>query len=77
MTVDDLLDDPCRVDTYRTTLAVVGPDADMDTTLAAMNAVAGCQDVFVTEDGTADSAVIGWVTNTMFTRVARSLSGPR
>ena len=68
LTVHDLLDDPCRADTYRTTLAVVGPDADMDTTLAAMDAVAGCQDVFVTEDGTADTAVIGWVTNTMFTR---------
>ena len=68
LTVHELLADPCRGDTYRTTLAVVGPEADMDTALAAMNAVAGCQDVFVTEDGTADTAVIGWVTNTMFTR---------
>jgi hypothetical protein len=68
LTVADLLNDPCRADTYRTTLAIVGPDADMDTALAAMNAVPGCQDVFVTADGTADTAVIGWLTNTMFTR---------
>jgi hypothetical protein len=39
----------------------------MDQALAAMNAVAGCQDVFVTTDGTADSAVVGWLTNTMYT----------
>ena len=68
LTVHELSPTPCHGDTYRSTLAVVGPDADMDTTLAAMNAIDGCQDVFVTEDGTADSAVIGWVTNTMFTR---------
>jgi len=68
LTVSDLLNDPCRAETYRNTLAIVGPDADMDTALAAMNAVPGCQDVFVTADGSAESAVIGWVTNTMFTR---------
>ena len=39
----------------------------MDTVRAAMNAVAGCQDVFGTEDGMAETAVIGWVTNTMST----------
>ena len=35
LTVHELLDDPCRGDTYRTTLAVVGPDADMDTALGS------------------------------------------
>ena len=44
LTVHELLADPCRGDTYRSTLAVVGPDADMDTALAAMNAIDGCQD---------------------------------
>jgi len=68
VTVHDLLNDPARAETFHTTLAVVGPEADMDQALAAMNAVPGCQDVFVTEDGTKETPVVGWLTNTMFTR---------
>jgi hypothetical protein len=67
LTVHDLLDDPARADTYRSTFAVVDPNVDMDQALASMNALADCQDVFVTADGTKDSPVLGWITNTMFT----------
>jgi hypothetical protein len=67
LTVHDLLVSSQSADMFRQTFAVVGRSADMDQALAAMNAVAGCQDVFVTTDGTADSAVVGWLTNTMYT----------
>ena len=38
----------------------------MDQALATMNAIPNCQDVFVTADGTPDSGVVGWMTNSMF-----------
>lgn len=64
LTVHDLLVDPAN-ETVRT-FAVVDPSADMDQALAAMRDVPGCQDVFVTTDGTEQSAVVGWLTNTLF-----------
>jgi hypothetical protein len=67
LTVHDLLVESQSAAMFRHTFAVVEPAADMDHALAAMNAVPGCQDVFVTADGTTESAVIGWLTNTMFT----------
>ena len=41
----------------------VGVDATLDKILTAMGRIRGCQDIFVTEDGTKKGAVIGWVTN--------------
>ncbi len=64
LTVHDLLVDPTN-ETVRT-FAVVDPSADMDQALAVMRDVPGCQDVFVTTDGTEQSAVVGWLTNTLF-----------
>jgi hypothetical protein len=46
--------------------AVVGPDSSMAAAKAAMNEISGCQDVFVTESGTPDGPVLGWLTNSTF-----------
>ena len=67
LTVHDLLGGSPSAAMFGHTFAVVDRSVDMDHALAAMNAIPGCQDVFVTADGTADSAVVGWLTNTMFT----------
>jgi hypothetical protein len=66
LTVHDLLVDSDRAEIYRDTFAVVDLAADLDQALMAMKAIPGCQDVFVTTDGTAESAVVGWLTNSMF-----------
>lgn len=66
LSVHDLLVGSDSAAAFRHTFAVVGRSVDMDHALAAMNAIPGCQDVFVTADGTAESAVVGWLTNTMF-----------
>jgi len=66
LTVHDLLVGSQSAAMFRHTFAVVDRSADMDQALAAMNAIPGCQDVFVTTDGTANGAVVGWLTNTMY-----------
>ena len=67
LTVHDLLVGSQSAAVFRHTFAVVDRSVDMDHALAAMNDIPGCQDVFVTVDGSANSAVVGWLTNTMFT----------
>jgi hypothetical protein len=44
--------------------AFVSKNATLAQAQAAMNAWAGCQDVFVSEHGRPDEPVLGWVTNT-------------
>lgn len=66
LTLSDLLDDDEMAQMFSSTFGTVGPDATLDDARAAMSQVPGCQDVFVTTDGTRDSEVIGWLTNTMF-----------
>ncbi|MBC8131004.1 MAG: hypothetical protein H7Y08_11880 [Rhizobiaceae bacterium] len=51
-----------------TAMAFVRTDADMADALAAMTKVPGCQDVFVTANGKANEAVLGWLTNTDITQ---------
>jgi hypothetical protein len=67
LTVHDLLVESQSAAVFQHTFAVVDPAADIDHALAAMNAIPGCQDVFVTVDGTANSAVVGWLTNALYT----------
>lgn len=67
LTVHDLLVGSQNAAMFRHTFAVVGRSADMDQALSAMNDIPGCQDVFVTTDGTTNGAVVGWLTNTMYT----------
>ena len=66
LTVHDLLVGSQSAAMFRHTFATVDRSADMDQALAAMNTISGCQDVFVTSDGTPNGAVIGWLTNTMY-----------
>lgn len=66
LTVHDLLVESERADVFTQTFAVVDIATDMDQALAAMNTIPNCQDVFVTADGTPDSGVVGWLTNSMF-----------
>lgn len=45
-------------------LGFVGPSAVVKDARAAMSAVPGCNDVFVTESGKREDPIVGWLTNT-------------
>jgi CBS domain len=45
-------------------IAVVGPNASLNDARAAMTAVDGCNDVFVTSNGQRTDPILGWLTNT-------------
>lgn len=66
LTLADLLAVDTMEEVFATSFAVVGPDTSMAEAKAAMNAIPGCQDVFVTEGGTNDDPVLGWLTNSTF-----------
>ncbi len=61
-----LLDEPDMAQLFAGSFAVIGPNATVSDAQAAMNAIDEAQDVFVTQDGTAESSALGWLTNTMF-----------
>jgi hypothetical protein len=48
---------------FRSTCAFVGAEATIGDAKAAMNRVHDCRDVFVTETGSAQEAVLGWITD--------------
>lgn len=52
--------------------ATVGINASLADAKAAMEALPECQDVFVTEKGTPDSKVLGWITNAIITENAKA-----
>ena len=66
LTVHDLLVDSESADTFAQSFAVVDGAMELEQALAAMTAIPNCQDVFVTRDGTLDTEVVGWLTNSMF-----------
>ncbi len=41
----------------------LGQDATLETVRSEMTRINNCQDVFITEKGTKDSPVVGWITN--------------
>jgi hypothetical protein len=41
----------------------LGQEATLETVRTEMMRIDNCQDVFITENGTKDSPVLGWVTN--------------
>jgi hypothetical protein len=63
LTLKDFLDDPEVRNMVSNTLAFVNIKATLADAKAKMEAVSGCQDVFVTEDGTHNTPVKGWLTN--------------
>ena len=63
LTMADLLADDEMKEMFQSTFVVVPEAADLTQATAAMEAVANCQDVFVTETGEAEEPVLGWLTN--------------
>ncbi len=51
---------------FSESFAVVGTSTNLADAKSAMTEINDAQDVLVTEDGTRESAVVGWLTNTMF-----------
>ena len=65
LTVADLLADEKLRPMFEESFAVTSADASLDDVRGKMASIKNCQDVFITEDGGPDSAVTGWITNTM------------
>jgi hypothetical protein len=63
LTLSDLLADPFLQVMFKSSFAVVSRRASQADASKAMNAITDCRDVFVTQNGGADEAVVGWVTN--------------
>jgi hypothetical protein len=63
LTLENLLEDSEVARRVSSAVAFVSKDATLAQAKAAMDATPGCQDVFVTVDGRADGAVVGWLTN--------------
>jgi hypothetical protein len=71
LTLSDFLAHPVGDQTLKdwvSSKAFVKADATLADARDAMLTVKGCQDVFVTQSGKPDEAVIGWLTNTDITR---------
>ena len=63
-TTQKIVDLPDDAKKAITAVGTVGPNALLRDARAAMTAVEGCNDVFVTEGGKRTDAVVGWITNT-------------
>ena len=64
VTLKDLLDkDPELKSLGESTFGVVGSNARLADAQYEMRRIDKCQDVFVTENGQRDDAVVGWITN--------------
>ncbi len=65
LTLQDIMAVEKMANMFASTYALVGPDATLGEATTAMTERDGCQDIFVTQDGLAESPMIGWLTNTM------------
>ena len=63
LTLEDLFAEPSMKRMFEATFAVVGKRATLAEASSAMRIIADCRDVFVTERGSRDEPVIGWLTN--------------
>ena len=61
LTLQSLLDDPAMRAMFEGSFAFVAKDESADTAAENMQAVKGCHDVFVTETGSKDEPVVGWI----------------
>ncbi len=71
-TLKHFLDHPGVLDVVAKTMGFLRPDATLADAKARMEAVPGCQDVFITEDGTQATPVQGWLTNVEIAKRARA-----
>ncbi|MCD9185491.1 MAG: hypothetical protein LUM44_03605 [Pyrinomonadaceae bacterium] len=62
LTLKDLLDDPEMIKRANN-FVIVKEDATLADAKAALDKQFGCQDVFVTKNGTKDEPLLGWITN--------------
>jgi hypothetical protein len=65
VTVDDLLHDPDFETPLRNTFAIVPETATLADAKHVMESFPSCQDVFITQNGTSNEPVRGWLTNVM------------
>lgn len=70
-TLADFLADP-GIKKRVTSIAWVATSATLAEAKKAMESVAGCQDVFVTQNGKHSEPVVGWLTNTRISRLAEA-----
>ncbi len=62
-TLADLLAEPEMKQMFENTFVVINHQCTLAEAKSAMLATPGCSDIFVTENGKRDEAVIGWLTN--------------
>lgn len=72
-TLDDLLkcDDADLVKNVKEGAGFVGENGNLLEAQNVMNSSKNCQDVFVTDNGNKDGAVIGWITNCKIAELAK------
>ena len=63
LTLEDMLQDPDFGQILRNSYSTVGESSSLGEVKTLMDKINDCSDVFVTEDGTTKSKVIGWVTD--------------
>jgi hypothetical protein len=63
LTLAHVLEQPEMKQLFESSFAVVPKNASLAEAKAAMETKADCRDVFVTENGRRDEAVLGWLTN--------------
>jgi hypothetical protein len=64
VTLQQLLEKvPSLNEVAKKSFGTVGQDATLETARSEMMRINNCQDVFITEKGTKDGPVVGWITN--------------
>jgi hypothetical protein len=71
-TLEEFLKFEDMPDLVAKSLAFVSKNATLGDAKAAMEKTKNCQDVFVTENGTPDEPILGWLTNTDISKYAKT-----
>lgn len=72
VTLQDLFDKvPSLKSLALESFGTLGQDATLKAVRAEMNRIKNCQDVFITENGTKSSPVVGWITNAIIEENSR------
>lgn len=61
LTLQHILEDNDMSIFFSNTFATVNPNATLREAWSAMNEISNCEDIFVTEDGTKEGKVVGWI----------------
>lgn len=77
LTLENLLEDEVMSDMFANTFAIVSEDATLDDAVKAMSAIENCQDVFITQNGTAKEVVEGWLTDKDITKALQRFQKKR